>query len=284
MCQSSLNIARISLSKSLFGTFCLLLVATPAAAGSKAAQERAARKACLNGDYVKGISILSDLFVSTQDTTYIFNQGRCLEQNKRYEDAIEKFKEYLRAGDEKLSQADRDAAQKHLADCKATLAEDRGTSVTTSPPPPPAIIPPAPIPPPKQEAGPAVEPPRSISAEPEPKTTPARSGRPLRVAGIIVSSVGVAGVAAGVLLNLKVNSIVNQMQTTPGDYTHAKDDNRRTYETFSWVAYGTGAACILTGTILYAVGIESHTGKSDDIAFMPTFGSGQLGALLAGAF
>jgi hypothetical protein len=55
---------------------------------SKQSQERAARKACLTGDYAKGVDILSDLFIELRDPTFLFNQGRCFEQNRRYEDAI----------------------------------------------------------------------------------------------------------------------------------------------------------------------------------------------------
>jgi hypothetical protein len=79
----------------------IIVAAAPAIAASRgaeqyAAQERAARKACLKGDYGKGVDILADLFVDTKDPTYIFNQGRCFEQNRRYEDAIGRFEEYLR--------------------------------------------------------------------------------------------------------------------------------------------------------------------------------------------
>jgi tetratricopeptide (TPR) repeat protein len=75
---------------------CLFAMTTASAAGREA-EDRAARKACLTGDYTKGISILSDLFINTRDPTYIFNQGRCFEQNRRYEDAIARFEEFLRA-------------------------------------------------------------------------------------------------------------------------------------------------------------------------------------------
>ena len=67
-------------------------VAQPASAGGReATKERAARKACLGGDYAKGVSILSDLFLDTKDATFIYNQGRCLEQNGRFSDAILRF-------------------------------------------------------------------------------------------------------------------------------------------------------------------------------------------------
>jgi hypothetical protein len=97
----------------------------PAAAASRSAREREARKACLNGDYAKGVSILSDLFVSTLDATYVFNQGRCFEQNRRYEDALGRFDEFLRVAAGKASAEDRDTAEKHILDCKKRLAEER---------------------------------------------------------------------------------------------------------------------------------------------------------------
>ena len=54
-----------------------LLVAGQARAARVDARERAAKKACLTGDAAKGVEILADLFIDTDDATYIFNQGRC---------------------------------------------------------------------------------------------------------------------------------------------------------------------------------------------------------------
>jgi hypothetical protein len=97
----------------------MLVVPSTHAAGLDS-KERAAKKACLNGDSAKGVSILTDLYVDTNDATYIFNQGRCLEQNSRYKDAIARFREYLRkAGDQ--TEAERAAVQKHIDDCEALL-------------------------------------------------------------------------------------------------------------------------------------------------------------------
>jgi len=86
-----------------------LFISPSAQAASRQAQEREARKACLSGDYPKGVTILSDLFVDTKDPTFIFNQGRCFEQNRRYDDAIGRFQEYLRAGT-RLNNSDKASA------------------------------------------------------------------------------------------------------------------------------------------------------------------------------
>src|SRR5512140_1773690 len=57
---------------------------------------KAAKKACIAGDYAKGVEILSDLYVETGDLNFVFNQGRCFEQSGRYQDAINRFHEYAR--------------------------------------------------------------------------------------------------------------------------------------------------------------------------------------------
>ncbi len=138
-----------------------LCAATPVLAASKQARERTARTACLNGNYTTGVSILSDLFVDTKDATYIFNQGRCFEQNQRYEDAIGRFEEYMRAAEASrsgLAPEDKAAADKHIAKCKELLAEQLGKSATPTAPQtfsPPAPAPAAaPAPAPRPEATP----------------------------------------------------------------------------------------------------------------------------------
>jgi hypothetical protein len=83
--------AFLGISVALFGflgTAELVFAAGRHPGGDRQAQEKAARKACLTGDYATGVSILADLFVESKDPLYIFNQGRCMEQNSRYKDAI----------------------------------------------------------------------------------------------------------------------------------------------------------------------------------------------------
>ena len=51
----------------------LLLPARIAQAGSIETKERMARMACLSGDFTKGVSLLSELFVDTEDPAYIYS-------------------------------------------------------------------------------------------------------------------------------------------------------------------------------------------------------------------
>src|SRR5664279_4407974 len=126
----------------------LSVSATPASAAgkrgaeSKQSQERAARKACLTGDYAKGVAILSDLFIELRDRNFLFNQGRCFEQNRRYEDAIARFEEYLTAPGANLSAEDRAAAEQRIGNCKEKLPAERDSSAMT---PAQTFVPAAPL-------------------------------------------------------------------------------------------------------------------------------------------
>jgi hypothetical protein len=89
-----------------------MLIAAPNAMGANVeSKARAAKRACLVGDVEKGAGILADLYLDTNDATYIYNQGRCFEQNGKNDQAVLRFKEYLRKA-QGLSQADSDAVLK----------------------------------------------------------------------------------------------------------------------------------------------------------------------------
>jgi hypothetical protein len=245
----------------------------------KQSQENAARTACLDGNYAEGVAILSKLFVGTKNVTYIFNQGRCFEQNRQYQDAIARFQEYLRAGRKTLDANDKAEAEQHITDCKEMLAQERGTSPTPTAPQPLVASPSSPAPTPEAPPTPESSP---FVSRPAPQPVATSSGAGLRLGGILVASFGVAAVGAGVLFNVKANSTVNDMYSTADGYT--KESDRKTYETLAWVGYGVGAACVVTGAILYAVGLKAKSGHSDDVALVPMVGPGQTGALLTGAF
>ena len=61
---------------------------------SKAAMEKAAKKACAMGDAQKGADILTDLLVEFNDPNYIYNQARCYQQNNIFSQASSRFREY----------------------------------------------------------------------------------------------------------------------------------------------------------------------------------------------
>jgi hypothetical protein len=263
-----------------------LLVTMPALAAGKPSlqsQEQAARKACLNGDYAKGTSILSDLFIqSSGNPVFIFNQARCFESNRRYEDAVARFEEFVRTAEAStagLTPDDKAAAEKHIADCKRHV-EQEGNK--TSPPAAQASSSPAPAVAPTASAN-QPQPTPEI-AQTAPNSTSSNPGAGLRTAGIITASVGGAALVAGILLNLHANSMASDMENNVGGFTPSKNSSHDNYVRAMWISYGVGAACVATGAVVFGIGIGSNKGASSDVAILPAIDSHQAGLALAGRF
>jgi hypothetical protein len=100
-------------------------------------------------------------------------------------------------------------------------------------------------------------------------------------AGITTSALGVAGIVTGVVMNLKANAMVADMENQLGAYSTGKENDQKTYRTVAWVGYGVGAAGAVAGAVLIGLGLRSGT---TDVAFSPTVAPGQVGAMLAGGF
>jgi hypothetical protein len=283
MSQNCGGLSRSVILRASLALSAMLVAAAPAVAASRDTQERTARKACLKGDYAKGVDILADLFVETKDPTYIFNQGRCFEQNRRYEDAIGRFEEYLRVPTTTISSEDRALAEKHISDCKDKLPRERVESGTQPPPQP--ILPPAGANvslPEASQIKPSSESDTSVTARPAPQPAERRWG--LLATGIVTGAVGVGAVVTGLVLNLKANQMATDMETKPGNYSTGAENDQKTYKTLSMVGYGVGAACVVAGAVLIGFGARTRTIPSTDVALAPAIGVNQVGAMLTGAF
>jgi hypothetical protein len=256
----------------------VLLTASPALAEGNQARERAARKACLAGDAAKGVEILADLFVDTRNPTYIFNQGRCFEQNRQYKDAAARFEEYLRTPSSKLTDEDRATARKHIAECKEKIEAERAESPYQ---PPPQMVAPVPVsvpePPPSSVA--------TVEAKPAVPSGRGEHRRALLTAGIVTGAVGLGGIVTGVIFNMKANSAINDMEHQLGAYSESSVNDQRKYKTLAWDGYGVGAACAVAGGVLIGLGVTRSGPKpSDQVAVAPSILPGQVGAVLTGGF
>jgi hypothetical protein len=236
---------------------------SPAGARDKEAREREARKACLDGDYAKGVALLSDLFLDFKDPNYFFNQGRCYEQNERFEEAISRFREYLRTGTE-----DRGLAEKHIAECEALLQKKSPPVIEPVAPPPAPVFVPVPV-----------EPVGVVRQPQAPSTSP---GSGLRIAGVVVAAVGAAALIAGVVLNLQANSLADSI-IPPHSFNRNTESTRKSCETFSVLSYAVGAAGMATGVILYGIGWGKARGARG-VALLPNVGPGFAGATAGGSF
>jgi hypothetical protein len=260
----------------------LLLLARPALGANPRAQEKVARKACLIGDYKQGVSILADLFVETGKAVHIFNQGRCYEQSRRYEDALAKFEEFLRAAKGRITDEERAIAEQHIADCSERLRKEHLDSPAQPPLMPTPVI--EPSSPPKSD-------PLLAASEPavavvQPTSAPATGARRwgFLTAGIVTSAVGAGSAVAGIIFNLKANDAAKKVETEAGAYPASSRDEKN-FRTYAWIGYGTGAACLAAGAVMIVLGAtKTSSGSSVDLAFHPTFGPGLTGAMITGGF
>jgi hypothetical protein len=258
---------KLSLTCAVFSTLVCLTQAQ--AADNNRAQEKAAKKACAAGDFRKGVEILAGLYVDTDDTTHIYNQGRCYEQNHQWVNAVDRFREYLRKmGD--LSTGDKAEVDKHIADCEEFLEKET------------KLAPPSPVATPVVAATPPPTTPEVVrTIVPETPAPEGNRGSGLRVTGIVLGSVGVAALAAGLVLNLKANSLASDFNKTPDPSTRSSQSS---YKTGSMIGYGVGAGALLTGGVLYLIGRSSADAKTTPISFLPMLTPTELSLSLRRAF
>ena len=250
---------------------------------NRQAMEKAARKACLTGDYRKGVDMLADLFIDTKDTVYIFNQGRCFQQNHRWEDALDRFSEYLRK-ETNLPADEQAEVDRYIADCKAHLSEGLPPVQPATPSPVIATT--------VQTAAPMSAPPAPTSDN-LPTTVAAsgnepRHGSGLRLTGLVVGAAGGAGVIAGVVLSLKAQSLTDQLNNRPkgSPYDQGTDSSRKTYRTWGFIGYGVGAAGILAGATAYLFGWRGvkQDSPTTRVSLIPVVGPDGSMLSLRGAF
>jgi len=232
---------------------------------------KAAKKACIVGDYAKGADILGDLFVETNNPIYVYNQARCYEQNHRYVEAIDRFREYLRKATN-ITDGEKADAEQHIADCQKHLPAATATTTNEPPTNPPSTSPGATEPTP---------PPTTITLVEQP--TAPRSGSALRTAGIATSAVGVLVLGAGVYFAQKTKTLSNQLNTPNTPYDQGKEKEISNYTMLGWISYGVGAAALITGTTLYLLGLNDD-GGSATVTVTPTMGPAYAGFSCGGRF
>jgi hypothetical protein len=233
-----------------------------------------ARAACAEGRVEDGVRGLAELHAATDEPLWIFNQGRCYQQNGRAAEAIERFHVFL----EQVQRAPRDelheeailAARRHLA------------ALEGRPPPAPAAPPVVPAPPPA--------PPVVVTEAPPPPAPAAPAASGYRVAALACAAVGAAGLATGLGFGLATRSKERSVQTradgalTGLDQAELAGDLRagRRYQTLQWVGYAAGAAALATGAVLWLVADARARRESPPRAalLLPTAGHACAGATL----
>jgi hypothetical protein len=256
-----------------------LLASTPVHSADHEVKDRTAKTACLAGEYVKGVTILSELFLETHEVNYIYNQGRCFEQNARYQEAIGRFREYL-LREENLSASVKAETEMHIAYCQSFLGQPQVEPIagTTVPRSNPIAT--------SSAKNPLQTTPRTGTGSQtvvQKRQPPSRAAQAavLRKAGGFTMLAGGVGLAVGVVLNLKVNSMVGDLEK---HYVIRTDDAREKYKKSSIIAYVMGAACVTWGSIFYIFGWQLGQHSPGQVTLAPAVAPGQIGAALEGSF
>jgi hypothetical protein len=244
------------------------------------AKKRAAKTACLSGDYAKGVALLAEIYVDTNNPIYLFNQGRCFQQNGRYEEAVLRFREYQRKNADAGGSHDTEA-EKQIADCLSLLeiqknreAEERAAAASNASPPPP-------MPPP---AGVGVQPPVGVPIPPPAR--PRDSSMPMqKKLGYAAMGLGVAGGVTSLITYLIGRSALDKAGKLGCSDTlcvgPAKDEYNRaqTAVTISNVA-GISGAVLLAGGLVLVLTAPS----AGEVAIVPVVGPGLAQLALTGSF
>ena len=254
----------------VFG-FALATLGTSSALGQvQDPREILARRDCLTGKYESGVALLAQLFAETGNRNFVYNQARCYEQNARAEDAINRFREYLRVA-KGISAEDKADVERHIAECRVLQAEQERK---VAPPPVPEPIP----------VGVNASVDREVLVPPLIQDT---KGTGLRISGTVMGGVGLAALATGGIFSLLVKSTQDQVQADAGKKTYSPslDSRGRSYETLQWVSYGVGAGLVVLGGVFYILGRRAGTRtESPSIALVPGIANGKGSLALQGRF
>ena len=240
-------------------------------------REMKAYRNCLSGKVEAGVALLAEIFIQTKEINLIYNQGRCYEQNGRAEQAVNRFREYLRVA-KNLTAAEKAEVNRHIDDCLAMQAEQKPAPEPTpsQPPGPPAAsiangqAPARPVPPVASEV-----------VQPEP--APSHSG--MSIAGAVVGGAGIAALVAGGIFSYLVSSAKQEVEDNAGKkiYDSSLYSRGQKYEMLQWVCYGTGAGLVAAGVVLYVIG-ASGSSRARAVSLAPSIAPGQGGLLLRGGF
>jgi hypothetical protein len=247
-------------------------------------REAEARRECLLGNVQRGVEGLTQLYVETENVNYLYNQARCYEQNGKPDEAILRFREYLRKLGNPPAEEKADV-ERHIADCQAMKAEQAGSAPSALPEPP--TIPAVPVP--AETAAPAPSPGPSETLESRKPETPTNErGSTLRTAGIVTAAIGGATLVTGIVFSLETRSIRNEVSSDNSrqTYDRNKDDRGRLFSNLQWVGYGVGGAALAGGAVLYYLGYRAgqSSAPSGSLSLVPMASPGLAGALLVGSY
>lgn len=213
-----------------------------AAPGDEASRSAEAKKLCAAGQVAPGVAILAELFASTGDQDYVYNQGRCYQQNNHPDEAIARFREYLRraTGITKDERAEVETFIKELEGEREANAR-RGAAAAAT----------------------ASAPPRAVGAVAQPGFDRRSVGKASLVAG---GALLVGGGLSWLIANGKYSSLKDDCNSHDCTLSRYNTGTRgvRTWDTVAGIALIGGAIGVLGGAGLY-LWPPAHPGRDRSV-------------------
>jgi hypothetical protein len=220
----------------------VILAASTSARAQQDPRELEAKKACLANRPDRGIELLAELYAESNDPTYIYNQGRCYQQNGRGADALIRFREYLRKASN-LPASEKSEVERTITELESQQQQsEQQKKAEAKPAPPPTIV---------------------IAPAPEARD----DKRMLRVAGIVAASVGVVGIGVGAYMGYRTQQLSNDVTNNAKKsmFSQSQYDDGQRAEILQWVGYGVGGVALVAGGVLYLVGTGRFGGEGGPV-------------------
>ena len=218
------------------------------------------------GEFAAAVEEFKQAYARSQAPGLLFNLAQASRLNKDYEQSLHFYRAYLRV---RPDAANREDVEKRIAELEPIVevrrkAEVEQLTAQNPQPPMPSVTAAAPT-------GASTTAAEAVVVKPRP------SGRPLRIAGIVVGVAGIGALAAGIGLGvaaLVAQNKLSSLATSMGSWTPAQASLYTTGQhdaTAATALYVVGGAAIATGVVLYAVGWRRDRAR---FAVAPTPGGG----------
>jgi len=228
----------------MFASVGLIVASSTPARAQQDPRELEAKKACLSNRPDRGIELLAELYAESNDPTYIYNQGRCYQQNGRGADALIRFREYLRKAPN-LPASEKSEVEHTITELEAQQRQSdqqKKAEAAAAKPAPPTII---------------------LSPAPEGRD----EKRLLRTAGIVAASVGVVGIGFGAYMGYRTQQLSSDVTNNAKKsmFSQSQYDDGQRAEILQWVGYGVGGVALAAGGVLYLVGTGRFGGEGGPV-------------------
>jgi hypothetical protein len=251
--------------------------AAPAAgaAGTTAPDDKRAleaRRACAAGRVEQGIELLAQIIAETGDPNGVYNQARCYQGNGRPEQALTRFREYLRiAGN--LPPRDRERVRRFIVELEReveTRSRRRGDAALTLT----AAGDPRPI----GSGGTVTEGP--------PDGRPSSGSPALRAVALAAGAAAVVPLVGAVYFGRQAARIEGEIEqqarpVSPADFDRKWQKGKRA-ATLQWVGFGVAGGLLAAAGALYLLARPAVEAPPAQVGLLVAPGGG--GALLTGRF